>query len=41
MIFSSKNSWSDMANVYDNANFSYSNGAYSPLNHMSTWFQTK
>lgn len=40
-FLAAKNSWSDMANVYDNANFSYSNGAYSPLNHMKELISNK
>ena len=40
-FLTTKNSWSDMANVYDNANFSYSTGTYSPLNHMKELITNK
>lgn len=40
-FLATKNSWSDMANVYDNDNFSHSKGTYSPLNHMKELISNK
>ncbi|WP_425379765.1 FtsX-like permease family protein [Spiroplasma endosymbiont of Stenodema calcarata] len=40
-FLTTKNSWSDMASVYDNANFTYLDRGYSPLNHMKELISNK